>query len=165
MQSALSNDKSLGMVPHIENPALYRHFFNLYHANSKSPFIILQGERSSARVEEGVESLKEQNRTEIDGGQIITQIGSGEVQLISPSQATVERAREGLKSDNKRKKRVKKIHSLIGLGKGKSKSKKQGKKSAKKSANSSSKRKTKGKAKSKKGKKNVKKRPKKGKKK
>lgn len=149
------------MIPHIENPALYRDFFNLYQPHSISPFTVLHGDRASALLEESVETLKSQNRADMDSAQTITQIGSGEVQLISPAQASVERAKEGLKIDNKRKKSVKNIHSLIGLGKGKSKSKKSSKNKSTKKNSSKKKSKKSAKSTSKKGK--VKKGSKKGK--
>ena len=167
MHSPLSNDKSIGMVPHIENPDLYRVFFNNYQHRAKTPLTILQGGRTSANSAGAAEALKDQNRTEMDVSQTISQIGGGEVQLISPSQASVERAKEGMKLDNKRKNIAKNIHSLIGLGKGKNKGKRSKKKTAgKKSTKSASKKRSQTKSKTKnKGKKVGKNSVKKGKKK
>lgn len=158
MQSPLSNDKSIGMVPYVENPQLYKDYFNFPQPRSKASLTILQNDKLDDNEQRGVESYKGQNREEVSEGQYTTQIGNGEVQLVSTSQAAVDRAKEGLKRDNKRKKILKNNHSLLGWGKGKSKSKggkKTGKKTGKKSTSGSKK-----KVQSKKGKKGAKKKSK-----
>ena len=103
MQSALPEEQGLNLVPFIETPSMYAKYF------SKSPqrgdFFVLTNHEKNAG-----ESAAELSTTTQIGG------GSNEVQLVSPTEAEVERAQSEMKRQHISKEKVRRLHSLIGGG-------------------------------------------------
>lgn len=132
MQPSFSNDGSYSMIPFIENPILYKHHFShSYKPDVGDVTLLCGGKVPNNIVSNGLNDLQTQNKEEIDSGEMIAQVGGGDVQLVSPSEGVLERAKAEMQREHEKKKMLKAFHSMSGRGKAKVKSNK-GKTSVKK---------------------------------
>ena len=125
MQPSFSNDGTYSMIPFIENPNLYKqHFSQPYKPSVGDVTLLCEGNVHPNIISNKLTEFQTSNKKEIDSGEIDTQIGGGDVQLVSPSQGVVDRAKIELEREYEQMKKLKSFHSLTGRGKGKVKNNK-----------------------------------------
>jgi len=136
------------MIPYIENPNLYKqHFSKTYEPGVGDITLLCEGNNKPNFISDRLIDFQKRNKEEIDTGEIEMQIGGGDVQLVSPSEGALDRAKAELQREHVNRRKDKVNHSMGGRGKGKVKNNKA--KSGRKSINNKSKQKSKQKPKQK----------------